>query len=232
MVCFAAFLMLILTGCSDTILYNTTQPPLNLTSKSGEIYGSANIGGTGQNFTVGFAPGQHLQVAASYGNKEVDSYSEKSTYKAQEYMIGYFNEFETGMVFEGFFGVGMGTTATTIQSSALFSLSVDTVKHTGEYNKQFMQINIGRKNGFFESGISVRCSNLKYRNVQKTRNHKIEYKGSPEGLLWEPVVFGKVGTDNFKVMITTGWAYIPGVKEISYTSMFINAGAVIKFSVL
>ncbi|MBI2418074.1 MAG: hypothetical protein HYV28_09275 [Ignavibacteriales bacterium] len=224
------FQAILFTGCG-TILYTSTNPPVNLTEKSGEVYVQAAGGSNGFNAAAGFSPGEHFQVAAAYSNNTVDEENENTKRVSQEFMVGYFNKFESGFVLETFLGVGTGSTKTTVLALPLFSDIKDTTRHTGECNKLFLELNYGIKSSWREVGLSIRCSQLNYSNVEKTGNGGfVLYKGAPKAVLWEPVVFTKIGNEYIKLTLMVGMPYIPGVQEISYEQFFISAGVGLNFS--
>lgn len=237
---FLGLVLPILSGCTTTVVYDSALPPAPLMNRTGQLVAKATYGSTGGNFNVAYAlPGQFIVSGSMQYNESTGdhadprnqsastSYSDAHLFRSYEICGGPYFNLEENVVIEFLFGKGHGSGEDYVYTREYWDWHDINILHreTGNFDKLFAQINMGKNTGTSKAGIAVRCSYLNYRDYQKYHSQRgYENVPIPSGVIWEPMAFGEVGTERVKFSINVLYPIVPSTLGIGYRQFIFAAG--------
>lgn len=228
-----AYLSLFLSGCVTTKVYDLAVPPINLTKETDRFYALGAYGTNGFSINAGAVLKPPFQVAGSItmnrtkGNSEephgsiLDDYKNSYSSDVYEIMAGAFFPIDQEGVFEIFAGTGKGRGEDYTYNGELWNgkSTVLLKSSKGDYDKYFLQVNIGGRKEKFVYGMAFRANQITFTNYERWHSKRgLEFKGVPEGLIWEGTVFGRLGGDVLKLGFSATYAYSQQTLDFYYSS--------------
>lgn len=204
----------VFTSCK-TILYTANTPSIPLFTNKNQIKAEVGYGVSGIEPKISYSPIKHLSIL---GNGSFLSNKERKQY-FREFGVGGYGTLDNNFVFEFYTGYGTGTSSDT----AGLILNTSTFSRTsyGEYERFFIQGNMGYYSENFEGGIALRFSNLNYYHL---RDNFLPVTDS-RAWFFEPSIAGKVGSKNIKFIFSMTFPTLIGNPPLfGYDTFIISAG--------
>ena len=207
---------LTLSSC-ETVLYTANQPnvPLFDGSNKQQIKAEASYGTAGVEGKLAYSPINHLGVIIN------GSFLTKNQRKQyfREIGIGGYGLMNKTFVYEVYAGYGYGTSSDT---AGIIGFPSDFSRTSyGAFNRWFMQANFGYISPYFEGGIAMRFSNVKFTELRDNYFPNI----TNECTFFEPTLVGKVGGENVKfVMSMTFPTLMNGSPMFGFNTFVITMG--------
>jgi len=194
-----ALAVLFLFSCSSFIYYpNGVNAPL--LSEKKEMQFAAGIKGFGGDIRSAFALTDHLGLQLNANILNVTNTELGTRYRNGNYYgeaaVGMFTPLRPRLVLEGYLGAGSGIS---------FSEDLDRNSlRTTNYNKLYLQQDIGFRTRYFDAGIAVREA---FVDAWRTRIDGVDQEERAMDVFIEPLIFLAVGFEKFKINAQAGLSY-------------------------
>ena len=227
----AACVALIFTSCAPTYLPNGLHTPLLY--EKGEIEVNISTGTNQFDGQVAAAIANHLAIMGNFAsaNFNDESSGEFSRHRLAEFAVGTFFPIGSAGSFEAYAGYGRGRGDS--KDEGLISNNNTFITAEGNYNRLFLQTNIGVTTKFVEAGLGLRASHLSFSNY--TENGTV-FSDPPSALFIEPAMFLRLGGGsdqkwNVKGFMQLGFS-APVAQEIEFDhqGLIVNLGVSFRFN--
>ena len=209
-------LTIILSSC-ETVLYTANQPnvPLFIDNNKQQIKVEAAYGTAGVETKLAYSPINHLGIIASGSFLNND----KRKQFFREIGIGGYGKLDKTFIYEIYGGYGFGTSSDTAGLTGFWS---DFNRSSyGEFNRWFVQGNIGYVSENFEGGFAMRFNNVKFIVL---RDNYIPSSTS-ECWFFEPTLVGKIGSENIKFVTSMTFpTRLSGTPLFGFNTFVITMG--------
>ncbi|RMG17791.1 MAG: hypothetical protein D6730_23610 [Bacteroidetes bacterium] len=183
--------LLLAGGCSTLYVPNTLHTPL--LSEKGEVAlrlhsGSSSLDAQAALALSGGAKGG-LAVSAAYSLNRKGGDTPQAGYAKQQFAelgVGHFFRLDSSGIFEVFTGYGRGKAEATKTLGTGFPVDEQA---TGNYQRFFVQANLGASARLLEAGVAARFSYVDFTRLSITR----KTPKRPSAFFAEPLLFIKVG---------------------------------------
>lgn len=228
------FLLIQLSYSCAPRVYTPTAFNAPFLAKKGDFNGAISLSPSlvvlNANVQVAYAITNNFAIIGN-GNYKKTIGSNDLYHALGEVGLGYFKNYNTSWIFEGFLGYGFGKGTYKKDEDVPFFYSSPDINIHSYYNKIFLQMDGGIKstNGVFETGLILRPVVINYLSMKVTNTVESYNRIGATSFLLEPGVFFRVGKGNLKFQTQVG-ACIPIINvELYYVPEILNFGAFYKF---
>lgn len=184
-------------GCAPVYVPNARHT--NLMDKRGEASASGYAGVNGTDIQLAYAVSDDigLLAAGSFGENESKTSDDYHKHKYGELGMQYQQDFGIGRVeVIGGFGKGSATSVDTYEF-----ITESEVQATGQYNKLFLQPNIGLETNLLDAGLALRLGHVIFTEFETSSDR---YTENQQSTFFEPAVFARMGWKNVKLEAQVG----------------------------
>lgn len=199
-----------LSGCAST--YVPASHQIHMMEGKEEVHIAGNFGNGGFNLQGGVSVSNHFGIVGAYSSSnfalEAD---EERSHQHYEGGLNYFRRVGERGKTEFIIGIGNGATEAE-QWYDRFD--------RGEYTNIFLQANGSMKISLTEAGVSLRLSNIRFKEFESTR----DVSGlKTEDLFFEPSGFISYGIKNIKMESQFGYSFsFNGASKLAFDYEFIR----------
>lgn len=216
---------MLISACAPVYVPSSQQT--HLMNKKGELHLATHGGTNGVDLQGAYAVSDHIGVigAVSYGSEGEEGGSDYHKHKYGEFGISYFKPLGGIGRYEAMAGMGFG--ATEVVDHYVF-LGPDEIKAKGEYNKIFIQNNIGLETGILETGLAFRLGHVTFNRFETTGTiHDKPVRGT----FFEPAFFARLGWKNVKIESQVGYSR-PFQENVDFTykALMLTLGVHLQFN--
>lgn len=180
-------LLFLLSGCAYNAVFDNTSPPANLSREGDKFYLSGAYGTNGYTLTGGIAIFSPLQVAIATqsnitkgdrnlpsGDARYTNYKSSNSLQAFEYIAGVFFPLPDNGVIEAFAGLGEGDGEDYSYSKETWNRKTKDILRIskGNYEKMFLQMNIGKRKTLYAYGFSLRWNRVIFSEYEKWHSER------------------------------------------------------------
>jgi hypothetical protein len=212
-----SFALFLLFSSCQTVLYTANQPnvPLFSDNNKQQIKAEGSYGTAGLEGRLAYSPVNHMGIIM---NGSFLTNNQRKQY-FREIGIGGYGKMNKSVVYEVYGGYGYGTSSDT---AGLTGFPYDFSRSSyGAFNRWFLQTDVGYISEYFEGGLVMRFSNVKFTELRDSYIPNV----TNECTFFEPTLVGKVGGPNVKfVMSMTFPTLISGVPLFGYNTYTVSMG--------
>lgn len=201
----------LLYSCSPEYIPNMANTPMF--DEKGEVQANLAASVSGTEIQAAYALTDNIGVMAnsSFLNETSDTTDDFHKHSIFEFGVGYFNSFSEYGRFEVYGGYGKGKVEAYNED-----LTFDEKISDATFSKMFIQPSVGMKTTYFDGNIGARMALVKV-------DYKQEIEEADENFhaFFEPVVTGRVGIKNVKLVSQLGYSFPVGGEYVFDTQPFI-----------
>lgn len=195
-----------------------------LLNKKGEVSAGVYSGTNGTDIQLAYAASDHIGVlaAGSFYHSDRAGSTEGHGHSYGELGVQYHRAL--GRVGRLELMTGMGTGSAYSNGTYSFANTTSSVKATGDYNKIFIQSNIGLETEVIDLGVSSRFGHAMYSQFETDETVFNERRSAT---FWEPSLFTRLGWKGIKLEVQLG-SSVPMKEEaqveFDYQPFFFTIG--------
>lgn len=218
-----------MSSCAPLYIPNNVNTPL--LSEENEVAANIGISNSGVNTQIAYAFTDKMGIllnGAFLSNEKNSSDPENfSIHKFHygEFAIGYFENPSKNLVVEGYFGAGLGNSAS---SDYLVFDHDNMIYGEGSFYKLFLQGDVGVKGKFAEAGVALRTAYVNFENYEYKHFDLTE---TQDAFFMEPSVFLRLGGPMFKFQAQVGGATKLSRKIfVMYDPFIVSFGVILRIN--
>lgn len=216
---------LLISACAPVYVPSTQHT--HLMDDKGELHVATHGGTNGVDMQAAYALTNHmgLMAAASYGSAKQEGNSDHHIHQYGELGITYFQPLGKIGRYEALAGTGFGSAE--VVDHFVF-LGPEEVQATGQFNKIFIQNNIGLETDVLETGLALRLGHLTFYTFKTASG---THDGPERGTFFEPALFARLGWKNVKIESQVGFSHpLQGDVDFTYKALMLSLGLHLQFN--
>lgn len=196
--------VIIFQSCAPVYLPNTRQTPMF--DEPGEIQLSGYHGTNGFDIQAAASVVDHFAVMgnAAFAARDSEDSTDYRKHHFYEFGLGYYDTFGEKGRFEFYGGYGGGKTEA---QDSYFFVNNNEIVAKGEFNRFFLQGNLGLQTDVFEGAFSYRVAWLNYYKFEEVRTGSTLYDNNVKEVFLEPAITLKVGGEKVKFVSQFGVSF-------------------------